>query len=122
MEAIGVEDEAVLDQQLDGVRALRARTPAVGAPPSALFDHRDRLLHHLGFFLALEVARDLVMVAVTFHDMAMGEDRLDRFRKTLGDGPARQECRLDVLFPSESAAADKWHGAGRIRPGSTFHN
>ena len=98
MEAIGVEDEAVLDQQLDGVRALRARTPAVGAPPSALFDHGDRLIHHLEFFVALEVARDLVIVAVTFHHMAVGEDCLDRFRKTLGDGPARQECRLDVLF------------------------
>src|SRR5919109_955565 len=98
MEAIGVEDETVLDQQLDGVRTLRARTPAVGAPTSALFDHRDRLLHHLDFFVAPEVARDLVMIAVTFHHMAMGENRLDRFWKTLGDGSACQECRLDVLF------------------------
>src|SRR5262245_35693959 len=30
--------------------------------------------------------------------MAVGKDRLNCFGKTLGDGPASQERRLDVLF------------------------
>ena len=98
MEAVGVKDEAVLDQKLDRVRALRARTPPVGTPPRPFVDHCDRLLHHVGFFLTLEVSRDLVIVAVPFHHMAVGKNRLNGLRKTLDDRPAGQERRLDVLF------------------------
>src|SRR5262249_32400575 len=98
MKAVGVEDEAVLDQKLDGVRALGARAPAVRAASRPLLDHGDRLLHHLGFVVARQVARDLVVVSVPFHHMTVGKDRLDRFGETLRDGPAGQERRLDVLF------------------------
>src|SRR5262245_32468040 len=98
MKAVGVKDETVLDQKLDGVRALRAGAPAIGAPSRPLFDHCDRLLHHLGFLIARQVARYLVIVSVAFHHMAMGKDRLDCFRKSLRDCPASQERRLDILF------------------------
>src|SRR5258706_269662 len=39
-----------------------------------------------------------MIVSVSFHHMTMGKYRLDCFGKTLGDGPAGQERRLDVLF------------------------
>src|SRR5262245_62665516 len=56
VEAVGVEGEAVLDQQLDGVGALRAGAPAMRPPARALLDHGDGLLHHLVFFIARQVA------------------------------------------------------------------
>src|SRR5215471_10659673 len=74
VEAVGVEHVAVLDQELDGVGALGARAPAVAAPPGALLDHGDGLLHHLVLFVARQVARDLVIVAVALHHMPVVED------------------------------------------------
>src|SRR5439155_16484064 len=71
VKAVGVEDETMLDQKLDRVGALGARTPAIGAAPRALLDHCDRLLHHLRFLVARQVARDLVIVSVPFHHMTV---------------------------------------------------
>src|SRR5215475_4831377 len=98
MEAVGVEGEAVLDQQLEGIGALRARAPAMRPPAGALLDHGDGPLHHGVFLVARQVARDLVIVAVAFHHMAVVEDRLHRFREALRDRAAGQERRLDILF------------------------
>src|SRR5262245_43481131 len=39
VEAVGVEHEPVLDEQLDGVGALRAGAPTIAAPSRALLDH-----------------------------------------------------------------------------------
>src|SRR5205807_1640055 len=98
VEAVGVEHEAIVDQELDGARALGARAPAVAAPSGALLDHGDGLLHHLILLIARQVAGDLVIVAVAFHHMAMIKDGLHRLGEALGDRAAGQECGLDVLF------------------------
>src|SRR4051794_8287499 len=98
VEAVSVEGEAVLDQQLKGVGALRARAPAKRPPAGALLDHGDGPLHHRVLLIAWQVARDLVVIAMAFHYMAVVEDRLYRFREALGDRAAGQEGRLDVLF------------------------
>src|SRR5262245_41981336 len=98
VKAVGVEHEPVLDEQLDGVGALGAGAPAIAAASRALLDHGDGFLHHLVFLAARQVARDLVIVAMAFDHMAVVEDGLHRLRETLGDRPASQERRLDVLF------------------------
>ena len=98
MKAVSVKDETVFDQKLDCIRALRARTPAVRAASRPLFDHCDRLFHHPGFLVAWQVSRDLVIISVALHHMAVGKDRLDCFWKTLRDGSASQERRLNVFF------------------------
>src|SRR5437764_2153342 len=102
MKAIGVEDETVLEQKLDRIRALRARTPAIRPASGPLLDHGNRLLHDLGFLIARQVARDLVIVAVALHHVTLRKDRLDCLGKALRDRPARQECRLDVFFLQNS--------------------
>ncbi len=102
MEAVGVEGEAVLDQELERVGALRARAPAHGAAAGAILDHGDGLLHHLVFFIARQVAGNLVIVAMAFDDVAVVEDGLHGFRKALRDRAAGQERRLDVLFLEDS--------------------
>src|SRR3954452_5023030 len=98
VKAVRVEHEAIVDQELNGVGALGARAPAIAAPPRALLDHGDRLLHHLIFLIGRQTAGDLVIVAVAFDDMAVIEDSLHRLREALRDRPAGQEGRLDVLF------------------------
>src|SRR5262245_6077809 len=98
VEAVGVVGEAVLDEELDGVGALRAGAPAVRPPARALLDHGDGPLHHRVFLIARQVARDLVIVAVAFHHMAVVENRLHRFREALRDRAAGEEGRLYVLF------------------------
>src|SRR5205085_9067593 len=95
VKAIGVEREAVLDQELDRIRALRARAPTIAAPSGALLDHGDGFLHHLIFPVARQITGDLVIVAVPFHGMAVIEDGLHRLREALGDGAAGQERGLD---------------------------
>src|SRR5262249_55669329 len=75
VEAVGVENGAVLDQELDGVRALGAGAPAVAAARRALVDHGDGLLHHLIFLVARQVARDLVIVAVALDAQYCSEGR-----------------------------------------------
>src|SRR5262249_50330184 len=91
VKAVGVEYEAILDQELDGVRALGARPPTIAAPSGALLDHGDGLLHHLILLITRQVAGDLVIVAVSFHHMAVVENRLHSLRETFGDRTARQE-------------------------------
>src|ERR1043165_8999588 len=97
VEAVCIEDESVFDHELDGVRALGAGAPAVAAPSGPLLDHGDGLLHHLIFFVARQVAGDLVIVAMALDHMAMIEDGLHGFREALGDGAAGEERGLDTL-------------------------
>jgi len=98
VKAVRVEHEPVLDQKLDGVRALGARAPTIAAASRALLDRGDGFLHHLIFLIARQVARDLVIVAVAFDHMAVVEDGLHGLREALRDCPAGKESRLDVLF------------------------
>src|SRR4051812_5350106 len=66
VEAVAVPHEAVLDQELDGVGALGAGAPAIRTPSGAGLDGADGVAHDLDFFVAGEIARDLVMVAMAF--------------------------------------------------------
>src|SRR5262249_548602 len=50
------------------------------------------------FVIALQVAGDLVIVAMAFYHMAVVEDGLHPFGKPLRDRAASQERRLDALF------------------------
>jgi hypothetical protein len=70
VKAARVEHEPVLDQKLDGV--LGARAPTIAAASRALLDHGDGFLPHLIFLIARQVARDLVIVAVSFDHSGRG--------------------------------------------------
>src|SRR3954468_11289741 len=98
VEAVGVKGEAVFDHQLDGVRALGARAPAVATATGMLLDRGDGLLHYLIFFVARQVAGDLVVVAMALDHMTVIENGLHGLREAVRDGAAGQERRLDVLF------------------------
>ncbi len=94
VEAVGVEREAVLDQQFDGVGALRAGAPAIAdAARCASGSWRWSSSSPRSSCVARQIAGDLVIVAVAFHHMAVIEDGLHRFREALGDRAAGQEGR-----------------------------
>ena len=57
---------------------VQERQP-IGRRPVFVLDRGDGLLHHRVFFVALQIAGDLVSVAVAFDHVAMVEDRLDGF-------------------------------------------
>src|SRR5262249_132083 len=102
MEAVGVEHETIRDEELDGIRALGAGAPAMGAPSGTFLDHGDGLLHHLIFLAARQITGDIGLVAVAFQEMARVENGLDRLREGLGNGTAGQKGGLDVFFLENS--------------------
>jgi hypothetical protein len=98
VKAVRVEHEPVLDQKLDGVRALGARAPAIAAASRALLDHGDGFLHHLIFLIARQVARDLVIVAVAFDTWPWSRMACTASRKRSATAP--QVRKVALMFSS----------------------
>jgi hypothetical protein len=68
------------------------------ATTRSLLDRGDGLLHHRIFFVALQIAGDLVVVTMALDHMAVVENGLHGLREPIGNGAAGQEGGLDVLF------------------------
>src|ERR1700728_3242598 len=111
-EGITVPEKAVLHEQFEAVGTLRTGAPAERPLSGAAADHVEGLSHHLPFLLAGEVARDLMVIAVTGDLVAAADDGLDRVREPLGDRAAGEKSRLDLLFLEDPQdAPDR-----RVRP------
>src|ERR1700728_4055285 len=80
-EGITVPEKAVLHEQFEAVETLRTGAPAERPLSGAAADHVEGLSHHLPFLLAGEVARDLMVIAVTGDLVAAADDGLDRLRE-----------------------------------------
>src|SRR5689334_3358601 len=90
-EGIAVPEIALVHEELDAVRALRAGAPADRTPPGARLEHFERAPDDVALFLAREIARDLVVIAVAGHLVAALGDRRQRLGKSLGDPAAGHE-------------------------------
>src|SRR5580704_6782396 len=88
----------MLHQEFKTVRALCARAPTERPSPGAGADHFDGLFLDFSLLLARELARYLVVIAMTGNLMAVCDNRLHRIRITLGNGAAGEEASLDALL------------------------
>ncbi len=80
-------------------------------------DHVGGPAHHVVFLIAREIARDLVVIAMTGDLVTIGDDRLDGFRITLGDAAAGDERRLDAFLLENAQNAPHRQCAARTRTG-----